>query len=137
MQVAKGVRLFATYCSAEKESSSKELPAIERYLSQRIRGLKAMADESGGLFGILSGRFGLIAAEHAIPYYDHLMGEDEVDGWIGEVSATLREWGVSEVRWFSVAFEVDPNVRRYHAVMAGAAAAVGAEFVWEVWGGGL
>ena len=37
-------RLFATYCSAEKNPSDAPMPAVERYISERITGVHAMAE---------------------------------------------------------------------------------------------
>lgn len=125
--------LFATYCSAEKDGAAGDLPAIERYISDRIHGVHAGAQAAQARFGILSGRYGLIAANHPIPYYDHLLGTDEIDGMVGTVEQTLRAWEVTEVRWFSVAFEMDPNVGRYRTLMERAAESAGAKFELSLW----
>jgi len=125
--------LFATYCSADKDGASGDLPAVERYRSDRIQGVYAGAQSAQARFGILSGRFGLIAHDHPIPYYDHLLKRDEVEEMVSRVQHTLSAWEVTEVRWFSVAFEMDPNVAQYRQVMERAATAEGATFELTLW----
>ena len=125
--------LFATYCSASKEAHAGDMPAAQRYISDRIQGVYALANGAEARFGILSGQFGLLAPDHPIPFYDHLLQPDEMDAMVERVSGTLGEWEITEVRWFSVAFEMDPNVRRYRDVMSRAAEKAGATFTLELW----
>jgi hypothetical protein len=125
--------LFATYCSADKDGAAGNLPAIERYVSDRINGVCANAQGAQARFGILSGMYGLISADHPLPYYDHLLQTDQIEAMVTTVQSTLTEWEVTEVRWFSVAFEMDPNVRRYRDVMAQAAHAANARFELTLW----
>ena len=127
------MELFATYCSADKEASPGNLPATERYLSERISGVYANALSTGNRFAILSGRFGLISPDTPIPNYDHLLQVDEIGPMVQRVATTLNDWEVTTVKWFTVAFEMDPNVARYHNVMSQAAAEIGAEFDLELW----
>ena len=127
------MELFATYCSANKNPGSKHLPAIERYVSDRIQGVYANAQSSGSRFAILSGRFGLLSAEQPIPDYDHLLQPSEIESMANQVAQTLREWNIQSVRWHTVAFEMDPNVSRYSEVMQLAAEQTGALFEFELW----
>ncbi len=128
------MKLYATYCSKDKEATAGELPAIERYLSSRIRATHAAAGGVGAKFGILSGLYGLISPDQPIPDYDHLLQLCEMDDRVDQVEATLREWDIDEIHWYSVAFEMDANVGRYRMVMEQAAAKVGATvevFLWD------
>ena len=125
--------LYATYCSAEKDGAAGVLPAIERYQSDRISGVCLAADGAGVRFGILSGEFGLISSDHPLPYYDHLLHPNQIEEMAERVHHTLTEWNISEVHWFSVAFEMDPNVKRYQSVMEKAAAKMGADFQLTLW----
>ena len=84
------MELFATYCSAEKDGAEGELPAIERYTSERIQGVAAAAKGAQAKFGILSGQFGLITGEHPLPYYDHLLQPEEVSTRAEGAVETLR-----------------------------------------------
>ena len=127
------MELFATYCSADKEAASGDLPAVERYVSERISGAYANALSSGNRFAILSGRFGLIAPDTPIPHYDHLLQVNEMDAMVQRVTTTLKAWEVTTIRWFTVAFEMDPNVTRYRDVMSQSATQIGAEFEIELW----
>ena len=127
------MELFATYCSAQKQITADDLSALQRYDSDRIRGVHAQAEATGAKFGILSGQFGLITGSRPLPWYDHLLQKDQVTSMILKVSATLEEWGVTSIRWFSVAFEMDPNVGRYRDVMAQAATANNIDFEIELW----
>ena len=125
--------LYATYCSAEKDGSRDLLPAIARYQSDRISGVASAAKTAGATFGILSGQYGLIPADHPLPYYDHLLQEDEIDAMTHQVQATLSNWDIAEIHWFSVAFEMDPNVKRYQMVMEAAAKNIGAALHLTLW----
>ena len=125
--------LFATYCSAEKDGAPGTQPAIDRYISDRIQGVCTGAAAANAQFGILSGQYGLIAADHPIPYYDHLLQTDQIDAMVDAVQATLTEWQITEVHWFSVAFEMDPHVGRYREVMERAAVGAGATFELTLW----
>ena len=127
------MELFATYCSAEKDGAEGELPAIERYTSERIQGVAAAAKGAQAKFGIMSGQSGLITGEHPLPYYDHLLQPEEVSTRAEGAVETLRAWGITRIRWFSVAFEMDPNVGRYRDVMTQAATACGIEIELELW----
>jgi len=112
--------LFATYCSAEKRTDAGVLPAVQRYQSARIASVAERAAQQGARFAILSGSFGLIAPEHPLPFYDHLLTPDEVAAMVPRVAETLKSWAVSEVTWFTVSTAQDPNVMAYAAVMEGA-----------------
>ena len=127
------MELFATYCSADKEATPGNLPATERYLSERISGVYANATSSGNRFAILSGRFGLMDPDTPIPNYDHLLQINEIGPMTQRVAETLKAWEITTIRWFTVAFEMDPNVSRYHDVMSQAAAEIGVDFEFELW----
>ena len=127
------MELFATYCSAEKDGAAGDLPAIKRYTSERISGVATAAKGAEARFGILSGQYGLINADHPLPYYDHLLQPDEITARAEQVAQTLSDWGITKICWFSVAFEMDPNVGRYREVMARAAAANGIELEIKIW----
>ena len=127
------VDLFATYCSANKRPDSGDLPAIDRYISDRIHGVYANAKSRGSQFAILSGRFGLLTPDHPIPDYDHLLQPSEIPSMVNQVAQTLTQWGTGLVRWHSVAFEMDPHVSRYSDVMRMAAEQNAIEFELELW----
>jgi len=110
-------RLYATYCSAPKREDPEPLPAIRRYRSQRIARVAALALEDGASFGILSGSYGLLAPQDAIPWYDHLLQVDEIETLTVAVAETLAARAPDEVVWYSVDPAIDPPVERYSTVM--------------------
>ncbi len=104
---------YVTYCSADKRDDPGDLPAIERYLDARIRRVAARAEADGAKFLIMSGRYGLLAPEQPIPWYDHLLTSDEVDDMAHILRLQLRMHDVTELVWFTEDPEVDPLVRPY------------------------
>ena len=129
----KPVKLYATYCSADKEIATGDLPAIERYVSARIRAVHSAAEVAGARFGILSGLYGLIGPDHPLPHYDHLLQLSEMKERTVGVEAVLREWDIDEIHWYTVAFEMDANVGRYRKVMEQAAARANAAVELVLW----
>lgn len=107
------MRTYATYCSAAKRRDPGDLPAIERYLSPRIRAVAARAAADGAGFLILSGRFGFVAPEEPIPWYDHLLREEEAEAMAERAAEGLRARGVGALVFFCADPALDPNVRAY------------------------
>lgn len=120
------MKIVCTYCSAKKKKDGGHLPAVQRYQSDRIARLAQEAEQRGLEFMILSGQFGLIAADEPLPWYDHLLQPEEVDTLAGKVAATLRLLQAREVEYHTVAPESTPPVRPYQAVMLAACARAGA-----------
>jgi len=121
------VRILCSYCSAAKRRDADPLPAVERYRSDRLRGLWAAGRASGRPLHILSGQFGLLPAEAPIPWYDHLLAEREVAAMSARVADTLRELGVTGVEYHTASPVIAPDIAPYLAVMRAACAAAGAE----------
>lgn len=119
------MKLVATYCAKTKTNTEEPTPAHERYLSKRITHARDSALSSCDKFAILSGRFGLIDGNEKIPYYDHLLKEDEIPSMVDRVAKILKSWGVSELTWYSLPDNLDPFVWRYRAVITRAAAITG------------
>lgn len=109
------MNLVVTYCSGPKRRDSGGLPAVERYLSERITGLFATAGEA---FRILSGEFALLTADERIPWYDHLLQPDEVRELAVTVADQLLEWEAETVQYHTADPEAFPQVKPYHEVMA-------------------
>ena len=117
--------LYATYCSADKRRDDELLPASARYVSARIDHTLRQGQNANARTAILSGCYGLIAPDHPIPWYDHLLQVDEVDTMVPRVSASLGVWEIVRVKWFSVDSARDPNVAVYRQVMERACASLG------------
>lgn len=108
------MKLVITYCSGPKRRDPGGLPAIERYESPRIRRL---AEAGEGFFMILSGEFALLEAEQLIPWYDHLLEENEVMEMAVTVADQIIEYEPSEVEYHTADPEAFPLVRPYLQVM--------------------
>lgn len=121
------MRILCSYCSAAKRRDPAPLPAIERYLSDRLRALREAGRASDRPLHILSGEFGLLPAEAPIPWYDHLLAEREVAAMAARVADSLRELGVTGVEYHTASPEVAPDIAPYLAVMRAACEAAGAE----------
>ena len=122
------MHITASYCSAPKRDDDGLLPAIERYRSERLRGLWALGRSLGAPLFILSGRFGLLAADEPIPWYDHLLPAAEVPAMTARVSGQLRAHGVAAVTWHTASPAVAPAVQPYLDVMRAACREAGAGF---------
>jgi len=112
--------IICTYCSRDKAPDKGLMSAVDRYLSERIATLAAAAGERDCAFRILSGKFGLLAPDVAIPCYDHLLKPGEVDSLGTKVAADLREMGATHVQYFTAAPENVIAVRPYLSVMEAA-----------------
>jgi len=119
--------VFCTYCSAEKDRSQEELPAIQRYRSNRIQSVYGAAKSLGYKFLILSGRYGLLEPDDQIPYYDHLLQSSEVSEHTKTVADHLEALGVKEIIFFTKSFSDDENMKPYIDCIKGASRKVGIE----------
>jgi hypothetical protein len=89
-----------TTCCKDKRENRELLPATERYISERI---DFVAEESGRLgkpFIIFSGKYGVIDADHKIPWYDKKLEPEDVTGMIPIVKSQLLEKGVWKIRFY-------------------------------------
>jgi hypothetical protein len=93
--------VFCTDCSAEKDHSEGEMPAIQRYQSTRIKSVYSAAKSLGLGFLILSGKYGILEPHDPIPYYDHLLQASEVSEHANLVAGQLETLGVKDLIFFS------------------------------------
>lgn len=105
--------VFSTYCTVQKETSSSPLPAIKLYHSDRIQRIYQAAFVIGVPCYILSGKYGLIHAEQSIEYYDHQLIHEEVEEHATLVSKQLKEFGISELIFYSNTLKKDPTLQPY------------------------
>ena len=125
MVPARQSTLFITYCSRHKSRDPGDLPAQERYTSKRIRAVHAAAVAIDTRFRILSGKYGLLAADELIPWYDHLLSDDEIVAHAALILPQLRAIKPARVLFFARPAAVDPGVIAYRDAMARACAAAG------------
>ncbi|MCB1182265.1 hypothetical protein KDM41_02455 [bacterium] len=121
------MKILCTYCAGRKRPGSRPLPAIRRYLSPRIAELHREARRRGSAwaFRIVSGRYGLLAPETPLPWYDHLLREDEVPAMAAEIAAALSRDRATHVEYHTA----DPfrlrQVAPYHQALVQACALSG------------
>jgi hypothetical protein len=108
------MKLVVTYCSGPKRHDPGGLPAVKRYLSERINALAAVA---GPDLRILSGEFALLEPDEYIPWYDHLLTADEVHEMSVTVADQLVEWEPELVEYHTADPESVTQVRPYLEVM--------------------
>ena len=123
--------VFCTYCSAEKNRSQGELPAIQRYRSPRINSVYSAALSLGLEFLILSGEYGMLKPSDPIPYYAHLLIAPEVPEHAQKVAAQLEALGVKDLIFFTRPLAEDKNLKPYHNCikLASQKAGAGLKFV--------
>ncbi|HAH06941.1 MAG TPA: hypothetical protein DCM05_10510 [Elusimicrobia bacterium] len=121
--------IFVTYSSKTKRKDKGLLKALERYDSPRIRQIAAAAADLGLNFRILSGRFGLLAPEDKVPYYDHLLKWEGVGQVLAKVAARLVREKVSAVVYFTRPLRKASAPLAYHALMEAACAEKGIRMI--------
>jgi hypothetical protein len=107
------MKILCTYCSAEKQIVVGNVPAISRYISKRIDRVAEQVDKQKRPFFILSGKYGIIPAAHPIPYYDHLLTQQEVTAHAQKVASQIREYRVTHITFYTRSLQQDPNVAAY------------------------
>jgi len=105
--------IFCTICCREKDRAKEDLPARRRYKSQRITTVAGLAREAHRPLVILSGKYGLIDADEPIPYYDKLMGIDDLGDIIGKNISFLEGNKVGKVIFICPDPAIDPHVKPY------------------------
>ncbi|MGI5916931.1 MAG: hypothetical protein ACOX9A_10865 [Anaerolineae bacterium] len=111
------MHIYCTYCSREKDSAPGNLPAVQRYRSARIATVAERARDAGVSLCILSGKYGLIPADHPIPWYDHLLQPEEVPALVETVTAQMAAAGITAVTWFERTSQDDGEIRPYRQTM--------------------
>ncbi|MCI0407266.1 MAG: hypothetical protein L0191_01670 [Acidobacteria bacterium] len=105
---------FCTYCSATKSPESGEIPAIRRYRSPRISRVYDASRTLGFQFRVLSGKYGLVRAEQGLPFYDHLLTQEEVPALAELVARQIREAGITAFVYFTKPLATNPKLVPYH-----------------------
>lgn len=109
-----------TYCCKEKREDNAPLPAVERYLSERIERVWARSQAENRPMLILSGLLGLIRPEAPIMWYDKRLMAEDVGGMVDLVSHQLLGFGVEAVEYITENIWLEPGVKPYHDLLAAA-----------------
>ena len=109
--------IFCTYCSAEKGTTEELLPALRRYHSKRIQRIHKAARNAGCGFYILSGEYGLLKPDEKIPYYDHLLVDDEVEAQAFRLTEQIKQYDITQIVFFTLSISKDEKLAPYHAAL--------------------
>ena len=120
-------RGYCTYCSAPKNDASGDLPAMERYLSDRIRHAVMLARDEGCPMWIVSGRYGLLEPTARIPWYDVLLHEDGVESLLPRCTQTLAASGIARLVYHTACPSLAPAVAPYLRLVRMACEGAGVE----------
>ena len=120
--------VFCTYCSAHKVPTLTPIPAIKRYRSARIDVVAAQAAANAYPLYIVSGKFGLLAAEAPVPYYDYLLTADSAPQHAQLVAQQLAAIGIEQLIFFARPEEHDPGAQPYVACVQLACTTAGVAF---------
>lgn len=105
---------ICTICSRAKNEVEGLLPARQRYLGSHIPHVEGRARQHGLPFFILSGVYGLLAAEEGISYYDHVLGAEEILALAFKVYRQLKHHALQELHFFT---ESHPSWKPYLDVL--------------------
>lgn len=119
-----------TICSKEKSDAPGEIPAVERYLSPRIAAVYERSRRDDVPMLIFSGKFGLIDPENPIPFYNHLLQAEEVNGYIAPTAEVLRKRDITAVTFVAQPRE-EAGWENYYRVIEQACEKAGVELTVE------
>ncbi len=126
---AKCGKVFCTYCSKHKNKAPGLLPALQRYCcSTRIKQLGGYAVAQNVPFFILSGKFGLVAADQEIEDYDHLLRPEEVKHLVKVVVSRFRKEKIHQLTYFTKSPEKNQEIQRYLDLIQCACTEAGVSF---------
>lgn len=110
------MKYYCTICSKEKRKDKELLPAIERYLSPRIKNVYERASLDNTKFLIFSGEYGFIHPYSLIPYYDHLLLEEEIETFLLLLKQQNVFWDITELDCF-MKKEDTPGWKAYYKIL--------------------
>ena len=111
---------LVTYCCKEKREDKTPLPAVERYVSERIKSVWERSQSENRPMLILSGLLGLIRPDTPIMWYDKLLTPDDVGGMVDLVSHQLLWFRVEAVEYITNNIWIEPALKPYHDLLAAA-----------------
>ena len=95
--------IVVSICSKQKDERKKLLPAQERYLGSHINIAAEEAEHLRMQFFILSGKYGLLAANELVPLYNYQLTERAVPDLAARLVTQLKQFTftVERVRFFT------------------------------------
>ncbi len=121
-------KIYVVACSAEKNPIEKEIKAIDRYKSERISHVHALAKQDKVDFMIFSGKFGLLQPTDLIPNYDHLMKAFETTRMSKTIAKQLKNQKGKSVIFYTHWMDKDINVGPYIEALYDACELTGTAF---------
>jgi hypothetical protein len=106
------MEFLCTICCKDKRADPGLLPAIDRYLSERIAFVHRESQRLGKPMLILSGKYGLLKPEEPIPWYDQKLEMEAVPGLVPVIAAQLAQYGVTRITFYCHP-RTDPNWHPY------------------------
>lgn len=123
--------LYITTCCQEKALDAEPIPAIERYLAPRIKQVYEESRLAGAMFGILSGKYGLIQASEPILWYDEVLTAPMLPIFTEMVKQQLADLRVSTVHLFAKDFHKFPDWQPYYQGLYLPCLSLGLTFVFR------
>jgi hypothetical protein len=115
---------LCTTCCKRKRRDEQPLPALERYLSRRIRFVWKESQRLNKPLLILSGKYGLLDPDGKIPWYDQTLRPALVDELAQKLVQQLRVRGVASVRFYALPRQTS-GWRPYYEALEKACAPLG------------
>ncbi|MDA9563151.1 hypothetical protein N9R81_00585 [Flavobacteriales bacterium] len=107
------MQIYCTTCCKEKSTKQGKIPAIQRYLDERITTCYHKSQQAGKGFRILSGKYGLLAPTDTIPWYDQVLLEHEINNMIDLVALQLQTDGISSLVFYAKDPSLHPDWSTY------------------------
>jgi hypothetical protein len=95
------MRTIVTICSKNKDGSTGDIAAYLRYKSNRINEVMKVATKKKLPFFILSGKYGLIKHDQPIPFYNHLLVNEETDRLAKIISDQIINYGINSITFYA------------------------------------
>jgi hypothetical protein len=121
---------LCTICCKDKRTDPELLPAIERYISERIQFVYQESLQSGTPMLIFSGKYGLLAPSDMIPWYDRKLILEAVPNITLVLSEHLRQKAVSRLIFYCHP-KTDADWYPYHLALEGACAGQNTAIIYQ------
>jgi len=95
------MKVIVTICSKHKNDEPELLPARERYTGDHIAKTEQIANESDLPFFILSGKYGLLAADEKVSNYDYYLEPEAINDLAKVVEGQLLKFGITEIEFYT------------------------------------